>query len=56
MSRTKTPAVFISAKRQDNIDELRNVILQEVCRLYAEIYPYKYIADPYAYPETDSEA
>ena len=56
MSRTKTPAVFISAKRQDNIDELRNVILQEVCRLYAEIYPYKYIADPYAYPEADSEA
>ncbi len=56
MSRTKIPAVFISAKRKDNIDELRTVILQEVCRLYAEIYPYKYIADPYAYPEADSEA
>ncbi|MBO7625729.1 MAG: GTPase HflX, partial [Bacteroidales bacterium] len=49
MSRSKVPTVFISARKQENINELREIILREVCRLYAEIYPYKYIADPYAY-------
>jgi hypothetical protein len=53
MSRSKTPAVFVSAKRQENIVELKEAILQEVCKLYAEIYPYKYITDPYACPEAD---
>ena len=55
MSKSTVPTVFVSATRQDNIDELKELILKEVRRLYAEIYPYKYIADPYAYPLPDTE-
>ena len=49
MSKSKVPAIFISAKKQENIDELKERMREEVKKLYAEIYPYKYIADPYAY-------
>lgn len=49
MSKSKVPAIFISAKKQENIDELKERMREEVKKLYAEIYPYKYISDPYAY-------
>ncbi|HPX59803.1 MAG TPA: GTPase HflX [Bacteroidales bacterium] len=50
MAKTGIPTVFISAKKRENIDELRNVILHEVRKLYADIYPYKYI-----YPSQNNE-
>ena len=48
MSKTKAEAVFISAKSGENLDELKNRIREEVQKLYAEIYPYKFISDPYS--------
>lgn len=55
MSKSGMPAVFVSAKTGDNTDELKGILLEEVCRLYAEIYPYKYISDPYAGNGTDTD-
>ena len=55
MSKATVPAVFVSATKQDNIEELKSLILKEVRKLYAEIYPYKYIADPYAYTASETE-
>ena len=52
MSKSKTPAVFISARTGENVAELKNIIRQKVQKLYADIYPYKYIVDPYDYTET----
>lgn len=49
MSKSKIPSIFISAKKQENIEELKECIRNEVKRLYTEIYPYKYISDPYAF-------
>lgn len=55
MAKSKVPTVFISAKKQVNVDELKRIILKEVTRLYTEIYPYKYISDPYAYTSENEE-
>ncbi|MBO4402106.1 MAG: GTPase HflX [Bacteroidales bacterium] len=51
MSKCKTPAVFISARTGENVEELKRLIRQKVQQLYADIYPYKYISDPYAYTD-----
>jgi GTP-binding protein HflX len=55
MAKTGIPTVFISAKKKENIHELRTLVLKEVRRLYAEIYPYQYIAEPYAYDEQEDK-
>lgn len=49
MSKNKTKAVFVSAKTGENIAELKEIIRKEIQKLYADIYPYKYIVDPYDY-------
>ena len=56
MSKSKIPAIFISAKKQENIEELKNRIRDEVKKLYTEIYPYKYISDPYAFTDLEQTA
>ena len=56
MSKSKIPAIFISAKKQENIEELKNRIRDEVKKLYTEIYPYKYISDPYAFTDMEQTA
>ncbi len=55
MSKSKVPTVFISAKKQENIDELKEIMRDEIRKLYAEIYPYRYISDPYAYTPENEE-
>ena len=55
MAKTGIPTVFISAKKKENIHELRSLVLEEVRKLYAEIYPYQYVAEPYAYDEQEDE-
>lgn len=55
MAKTGTPTVFISAKKKENIHELRSLVLEEVRKLYAEIYPYQYVAEPYAYDEQEDK-
>ncbi len=46
MAKTGVPTVFISAKKKENTKELHTIILQEIRKLYAHIYPYKYIEKP----------
>jgi GTP-binding protein HflX len=55
MAKTGIPTVFISAKKKENIHELRSLVLEEVRKLYAEIYPYQYVAEPYAYDEQEDK-
>lgn len=55
MAKTGTPTVFISAKKKENIHELRSLVLEEVRKLYAEIYPYQYVAEPYACDEQEDK-
>lgn len=40
MAKTPYPTVFISAKKKENIDELRQLIYDEVKKLHVKIYPY----------------
>jgi GTP-binding protein HflX len=40
MAKIEDPAVFISAKKKENIDELRRIIYDEVKKLHVKIYPY----------------
>ncbi len=40
MAKTPYPTVFISAKKKENIDELRQLIYEEVKKLHVKIYPY----------------
>lgn len=56
MAKTGIPTVFISAKKKENIQELRTLVIKEIRKLYAEIYPYQYIAEPYTYDEEGEEA
>ncbi|OQA91343.1 MAG: GTPase HflX [Bacteroidetes bacterium ADurb.Bin234] len=55
MAKTGIPTVFISAKKKENMHELRTLVLKEVRKLYAEIYPYQYVAEPYTYDEQGDE-
>ena len=55
MAKTGVPTVFISAKKKQNMDVLRTLIIKEVRKLYAEIYPYQYVAEEYTYNESDTE-
>ena len=56
MAKTGIPTVFISAKKRENIQELRKLVIKEIRKLYAEIYPYQYVAEPYTYDEEGEEA
>jgi GTP-binding protein HflX len=40
MAKSECVTVFISAKRKDNIDELRQIIYEEVKKLHIKVYPY----------------
>ncbi len=40
MAKSEYPAVFISAKKKENITELRRMIYEEVKKLHVKIYPY----------------
>ena len=40
MAKTAHSAVFISAKRQENIQELKQILYQEIKKLHVQIYPY----------------
>jgi GTP-binding protein HflX len=40
MAKSECISIFISAKKKENINELRKVIYDEVKRLHVKIYPY----------------
>jgi GTP-binding protein HflX len=40
MAKSEYVTVFISAKKKENIDELRKIIYEEVKKLHVKIYPY----------------
>ena len=54
MSKLGEGAVFVSAKTGENMDGLKERIREEVQRLYAEIYPYRYVSDPYSVPTDEN--
>lgn len=54
MAKTGIPTVFISAKKKQNIDILREVMITEIRKLYTKIYPYRYINEVYTYNESDN--
>ncbi len=54
MAKTGIPTVFISAKKKQNIDILREVMIREIRKLYTKIYPYRYINEVYTYNESDN--
>jgi len=41
MSKTNAPALFISAKTKQNVDELKNLLYNEVKELHRKRYPYE---------------
>lgn len=55
MAKTGVPTVFISAKKKQNIETLKDLVVKEIRTLYAEIYPYQHIAEPYSYDEISEE-
>ena len=40
MAKTEYPAVFISAKKNENIHELKQILYEEIKKLHLQIYPY----------------
>lgn len=54
MAKTGIPTVFISAKKKQNIDILREVMITEIRKLYTKVYPYRYINEVYTYNENDN--
>ena len=40
MAKTNTPALFISAKQKENIDEFKNLLYEEVKKIHSQRFPY----------------
>ena len=40
MAKSNTPALFISAKEKENIDQLKDFLYEEVKRIHIKRYPY----------------
>jgi GTP-binding protein HflX len=45
MAKADYPAVFISARKKENIDELRKVLYKEIKKLHLQIYPYNQLRE-----------